>query len=68
MRSWKVKTSFGKTLQVRLTDEGMLQKRKNGRWVVMREEPVDLGMVTVEDIEDNLRGMPGVIKVTRAGG
>lgn len=68
MRSWKVKTAFGKTLQVRLTDEGILQKRNNGRWQLMREKPVDLGMVTVEDIEDMLRGMPGVVKVTRKKG
>lgn len=68
MRSWKVKNAFGQTLQVRLTDEGMLQKRKNGRWVLMKQEPVDLGMVTVQDIEDSLKGMPGVVKVTRAGG
>ena len=68
MRSWQVKTAFGRNLRVRLTDEGILQKRNNGSWQLMRNEPVDLGMVTVEDIEDSLKGMSGVLKVTRVGG
>lgn len=66
MRSWKVKTAFGRTLQVRLTDEGALQKRVNGSWKLL--QLVDLGAATTEDIKASLRGMPGVVKVTRAGG
>lgn len=68
MRSWRVKIAFGRTLQVRLTDGGALQKRVNGKWQLLRKELIDLGMVTVEDIEATLKGMPGVVKVTRQRG
>jgi|GEM_PF-3628752 len=63
MRSWKVKTVFGRTLQVRLTDEGVLQKRVNGTWKLL--QLVDSGAVPVEDIKAGLKGMLGVVKVMR---
>lgn len=66
VRSWDVRDVFGQELQVRLTDDGALQKRSNGNWELVRRFGV--GEVIMEDIEAKLRSLPGVSKVTRKWG
>lgn len=65
--SWNITDKFGQVCQVRLTEEGQLEKRNRGGngWKPVIDEVVDLSIYTVKDIRDMLRGMEGIKKVVR---
>lgn len=63
---WNVTNQVGQQLQVRLTEEGKLQKKpcgSNGGWQPLGAGIVNLGGCTVKDVGDLLRNMDGIRKV-----
>lgn len=63
---WNVTNQVGQDLQVRLTEQGKLQKKycgSNGAWQPLGTGEVDLAMFSVKDVRDMLRGMEGIRKV-----
>ena len=62
---WNVTDNFGQPCQVRLTEEGKLEKGNCGRnsWELLGV--VDLSIFSVRDVRDMLRGMEGIAKVVR---
>lgn len=64
---WNVTDNFGQPSQVRLTEEGKLEKKNCGRngWQPLGNGVVDLSIHTTRDIRNMLRGMEGIAKVVR---
>ena len=62
---WNVTDNFGQPCQVRLTEEGKLEKKQCGHngWKILGR--VDLSIFTVRDVRNMLRGMEGIAKVVR---
>lgn len=63
---WNVTNQLGQHLQVRLTEEGKLEKKtcgSNGRWQPLGVGMVNLAMFSVKDVRDMLRNMDGIRKV-----
>lgn len=66
LATWNVTNQVGQDLQVRLTEEGKLEKKtcgSNGRWQPLGVGLVDLAIFSVKDIRDMLRSMEGIRKV-----
>lgn len=66
LAKWNMTNQVGQHLQVRLTEQGKLEKKtcgSNGRWQPLGLGEVDLGLFSVKDVRNMLRGIEGIRKV-----
>lgn len=68
MQVWNIVDRFGRPGQVRLTDEGKLEKKLCGQRIWRLLGIVNISIFTVNDIQSSLRENQGVLKITRQRG
>lgn len=68
MRVWNIKDNFGQSGQVRLMDDGTLEKKLSGQRLWRFLAKVDIGIMDARDVQESLKNTEGIVKVTRQRG
>ena len=65
---WNIRDNFGQSGQVRLMDDGTVEKKLCGQRLWRLLAKVDIGIMDAKDVQESLKATKGIIKVTRQGG
>jgi len=65
---WNIRDNFGQPGQVRLMDDGMVEKKLCGQRLWRFLAKVDIGIMDARDVQESLKATEGIVKVTRQGG
>lgn len=65
---WNIRDKFNQTGQVRLTEEGKVEKKLYGQRLWRLLAKVDIGIFNEKDVQESLKATEGIVKVTRQGG
>ena len=65
---WNIRDNFGQSGQVRLTEEGRVEKKLCGQRLWRLLAKVDIGIMEAKDVQESLKNTEGIVKVIRQGG
>jgi len=65
---WNIRDNFGQPGQVRLMDDGTLEKKLSGQRLWRLLAKVDIDIMDAKDIQESLKNTEGIVKVTRQRG
>lgn len=65
---WNIRDNFGQSGQVRLMDDGTVEKKLYGQRLWRLLAKVDIGLMDAKDVQESLKATKGIVKVTRQGG
>ncbi len=65
---WNITDKFGQPGQVRLTEEGKVEKKLYGQRLWRFLAKVDIGIMEARDVQESLKATDGIVKVIRQGG
>lgn len=65
---WNIQDKFGQPGQVRLTEEGRVEKKLYGQRLWRLLAKVDIGIMEARDVQESLKATEGIVKVTRQRG
>ncbi len=65
---WNIRDNFGQSGQVRLTEEGKVEKKLSGQRLWRFLAKVNIGIMDAKDVQESLKATKGIIKVTRQRG
>ncbi len=65
---WNIRDKFGQSGQVRLTEEGKIEKKLYGQRLWRLLAKVDIGIFNEKEIQESLKATEGIVKVTRQRG
>lgn len=65
---WNIRDKFNQPGQVRLMDDGTIEKKLYGQRLWRLLAKVDLGIFNEKDIQESLKATEGIVKVTRQRG
>lgn len=66
--TWNIRDKFGQVGQVRLTEEGKIEKKLYGQRLWRLLAKVDIGIFNEKEIQESLKATEGIVKVTRQRG
>ena len=65
---YNITDSFGRTGQVRLRNDGKLERRLCGQRIWRPIAHVDISIFSEEDVQESLKATEGIVKVMRQRG
>jgi len=65
---WNITDKFGQPGQVRLTEEGKVEKKLYGQRLWRLLAKVDINIFTEKDVQESLKATEGIVKVIRQRG
>ena len=65
---WNIRDKFGQSGQVRLMDDGTVEKKLCGQRLWRLLAKVDIGIMDARDVQESLKATEGIVKVTRQRG
>lgn len=65
---WNIRDNFGQSGQVRLMDDGTVEKKLCGQRLWRLLAKVELAIMDARDVQESLKNTEGIVKVTRQGG
>ena len=65
---WNIRDNFGQSGQVRLMDDGTVEKKLSGQRLWRLLAKVNIGIMDARDVQESLKATEGIVKVTRQGG